>query len=89
MAQQGQDTPPRYVSTRLVFVYMMLASVVLFENYSASYTSFLSVINEAKPFENIDQLEKSPFTVGAQMGTAYQNMFLVKSVCILCMETRP
>ena len=74
---QGQDTPPRYISTRLVFVYMMLASVVLFENYSASYTSFLSVVNEAKPFDTLDKLEQSPFTVGAQMGTAYQNMFRV------------
>ena len=56
---------------------MMLASVVLFENYSASYTSFLSVVNEAKPFETLDQLEKSSFMVGAQMGTAYKNMFIV------------
>ena len=43
---QGQDQTPRFNSTRLVFIYMMLASVVLFENYSASYTSYLSVVTE-------------------------------------------
>ena len=62
---------------------MMLSSVVLFENYSASYTSFLSVVNEAKPFETLDQLEKSSFMVGAQMGTAYRNMFIVGFFLVL------
>ena len=45
-AVQGSDQTPRFSSSRLVFIYMMLASVVLFENYSASYTSYLSVVSE-------------------------------------------
>ena len=30
---QGQDTAPRYISTRMVFFFMFLASVVLFESF--------------------------------------------------------
>ena len=65
---------------RMVFFFMFLSSVVLFESFSASYTSFLSVINQAQPFENIDQLEKTSYTVGAQAGTAYRSMFGVREL---------
>ena len=30
---QGQDTAPVYISTRIVFFFMFLASVVLFESF--------------------------------------------------------
>ena len=58
----------------------MVASVILFESFSASYTSFLSVVNQAKPFESIEELEKTSFTIGAQVGTAYRNMFMVNTL---------
>ena len=32
-SEQGQDTAPRYISTRMVFFFMFLASVVLFESF--------------------------------------------------------
>ena len=64
----------------MIFIYMMVASVVLFENFSASYTSFLSVVTQAKPFETIAGLEQTSFTIGAQAGTAYRTMFTVGGV---------
>ena len=80
----------------MIFFYMFLSSVVLFESFrkvrlekyfyiyiynltfSASYTSFLSVVSQAKPFETIADLEKTSLTVGAQEGTTFRNMFRVK-----------
>ena len=45
---------------------------------SASYTSFLSVVTQAQPFATIAELEQqTSFTVGAQEGTAFRNMFIV------------
>ena len=79
----------------MIFFYMFLSSVVLFESFrkvrlkkylyiyifnltfSASYTSFLSVVSQAKPFETIADLEKTSLTVGAQEGTTFRNMFRV------------
>ena len=45
--------------------------------FSASYTSFLSVVNQAKPFVTINDLENTNFIVGSQAGTAFQMMFRV------------
>ena len=61
----------------MVFLFMFLASVVLFESFSASYTSFLSVVKEAQPFETISELEQTSYLIGAQEGTAFQSMFSV------------
>ena len=77
---QGPENAPSLISTRMIFIYMMVASVVLFENFSASYTSFLSVVTQAKPFETIAGLEQTSFTIGAQAGTAYRTMFTVGGV---------
>ena len=43
---QGQEDSPRYLSTRMVFIMMMLTRVVLFENFSASYTFFLTEMGQ-------------------------------------------
>ena len=77
----------------MVFFFMFLASVVLFESFrkislllnssihwiifSASYTSFLSVVTQAEPFKTIPELEQTNFKLGAQTGTAFQTMFTV------------
>ena len=49
-------------------------SIVHLKNICLTFKNWKS---EAKPFETIDQLEQTSFTIGAQMGTAYQNMFRV------------
>ena len=46
-------------------------------SFSASYTSFLSVVTQAEPFKTIPELEQTNFKVGAQSGTAFQAMFTV------------
>ena len=41
---------------------------------------FLSVVNQAKPFDTVDQLEEQTnYIIGAQDGTTFQNMFIVSS----------
>ena len=55
----------------------MLGSVVLFENFNASYTSFLSVVSQAKPFHTIEELDLTGLKIGAAKGTAFQTMFKV------------
>ena len=42
LSQQGFEQEPGYLSTRIIFLTMFLSGVVLFETFSASYTSFLS-----------------------------------------------
>ena len=50
----------------------------LFNTFSASYTSFLSVVNQAKPFDSISQLEEqTTYIIGAQEKTSFQSMFIV------------
>ena len=47
-----------------------------FENYSASYTSALSVVNMKKPFSSVAELgSKTRFSLGAEQGTAFRTMF--------------
>ena len=51
---------------------------------SASYTSFLSVVTQAQPFATIAELEQeTSYTVGAQEGTAFRNMFIVSEVSLI------
>ena len=78
LAQQGQEKFPIFVSTRMVYLFMFLCSVVLFESFSASYTSFLSVVTQATPFETLTQLEDTSFVVGAMEGGTIRTLFRVK-----------
>ena len=56
---------------------MLGSSVILFNVFSASYTSFLSVVEVAHPFSSISELEKTEFTIGAPMGSTYKTNFEV------------
>ena len=57
---------------------MMVASVVIFENYSASYTSFLSVVKMEEPFKSVLELySKTGFDIGSMKGSAYRTNFEV------------
>ena len=78
LAQQGQEKFPIFDSTRMVYLFMFLSSVVLFESFSASYTSFLSVVSQATPFETLAQLEQTNFVVGAMEGGTLRTLFRVK-----------
>ena len=77
VAQQGQENSPSPITARIIFIYMMLASVLLFESFNASYTSFLSVVTIFNPFQTLADLEQTNFIIGAQALTAYRNMFVV------------
>ena len=76
LSQQGTELEPRRPATRLIFLLMMFSSVFIFENYSASYTSALSVVNMKKPFSSVAELgSKTSFSLGAEQGTAFRTMF--------------
>ena len=75
VAQQGQDNSPFFLSTRIVFLLMFISSVFLFENFSASYTSFLSVVSPTEPFTSVEELEQTNYVIGAMEGGATQMMF--------------
>ena len=77
VAQQGQEIAPSPITARIIFIYMMVASVVLFETFNASYTSFLSVVKIFNPFQTLADLEQTSFIIGAQELTAYRSMFIV------------
>ena len=58
---------------------MFFSSVVLFQNFAASYTSFLSVVTQFTPFENFEQLYKNTdYMIGTRKGVAMYGMFKVK-----------
>ena len=74
---QGTEYEPRFSSTRLIFLLMMVSSVVVFENYAASYTAFLAVVKLAVPFTSVrDMYRSTDYKIGAPVGTAYKQ-FLV------------
>ena len=75
---KGAETEPRYESTRMLFLMMMLTSVVLFENFGASYTSFLSVVSQSKPFDSVEELySKTEYKIGDKGGTNQKINFKV------------
>ena len=57
---------------------MLMASVILFQNFAASYTSFLSVVTLYQPFDNIKTLyTDTEYLVGTRQGSAIYDMFKV------------
>ena len=54
---------------------MCLSSMILFNMFSASYTSFLSVIRVASPFSSIPELAKTDYKIGAPPGSTYKTNF--------------
>ncbi len=74
---QGAEFEPRFTSTRLVFLMMMVSSVVIFENYAASYTAFLAVVKLVVPFETVMGMYKNTdYKIGSPVGTAYQQFII-------------
>ena len=56
----------------------MFGGVLLFQNFSASYTSFLAVTTEYKPFDSLqDLLENTDYSIGTPKGYATKEMFQV------------
>ena len=61
-----------------MFLMMMVSSVVLFENFGASYTSFLSVVTQSKPFDSVEELyTKTEYKIGDKGGTNQKINFKV------------
>jgi len=64
------------MSSRIVFCIILFGSVLLFQGFSASYTSFLSVTTQLKPFETVEQLySDTDYKVGTREGVAAAAMF--------------
>lgn len=56
---------------------MMISSVVIFENYAASYTAFLAVLKLSTPFENLHDLyTKTTFKLGSLRGGNWKSILL-------------
>ena len=69
--------------SRLVFLIMMVSSVVLFENYAASYTAFLAVVRLAAPFDSLlDMYENTDYKIGARVSTPYKNIITAVSEAV-------
>ena len=82
LSQQGFEQDPSYLSTRIIFITMFLSGVVIFETFSASYTSFLSVIEMKKPFNDLAELDKSGFTIGGLDTGATKTIFQVALISL-------
>lgn len=54
---------------------MCLSSMILFNMFSASYTSFLSVVRVASPFSSIPELALTDYKIGAPPGSTYKTNF--------------
>jgi hypothetical protein len=75
---KGTEFEPIFTSTRLVFFCIMISNVVFFEYYSASYTSFMSVVKIASPFETVEDLyTKTNYNIGSLKGTSFKTQFNV------------
>lgn len=61
-----------------MFLLMMVTSVVLFENFGASYTSFLSVVTQSAPFKTSEELySNTQYKIGDKGGTNQKMNFKV------------
>ena len=83
---KGQENTPVYTSSRVIFTLVIFGGVLLFQNFSASYTSFLAVTTEKVPFNSLqDLLENTDYFIGTPKGYATREMFQVsiniKSQC--------
>ena len=68
-----------------MFAIFLFSGVILFQNFAASYTSYLSVVKEHTPFDSIQSLyEDTDFIIGTNNGTAYFEMFKVLTKIRLC-----
>ena len=57
----------------------MASNVVFFEYYSASYTSFMSVVKVASPFQSVEDLYlKTNYKLGSLKGTSFKTQFNVR-----------
>ena len=75
---KGQENTPVYTSSRVIFTLVIFGGVLLFQNFSASYTSFLAVTTEYKPFDSLqDLLENTDYLIGTPKGYATKEMFQV------------
>ena len=78
---QGADITPVYSSTRIIFWFIFIGGVVLFQNFSASYTSFLSVVRQQKPFDSLKELyEKDEYIAGVPEGWTTKDILKVKKI---------
>ena len=72
------ENTPDYLSTRIIFALIFFGGVVIFQNFNASYTSFLAVVTDKKPFETVQELyEDTDFTIGTPEGWASKEIFRV------------
>ena len=79
VSQQGSENSPKFLSTRTIFFMIFLISVYVLQAFSASYTSFLSVAKQLKPFNTIEDLyTNTNFRIGSTLGTADFELFSVK-----------
>ncbi len=53
---KGTDYEPKRLSTKIVFLSIFTASIVIFAAYSASLTSFLAVYKVNMPFDTIQSM---------------------------------
>jgi len=76
------------MSSRIVFCIILFGSVLLFQGFSASYTSFLSVTTQLKPFETVEQLySDTDYKVGTREGVAAAAMFRKKAmICVILLK---
>ena len=75
---KGMENTPDYLSTRIIYTMIFFGGVVIFQNFNASYTSFLAVVTDEKPFETVQQLyEDTDFTIGTPEGWASREIFRV------------
>ena len=75
---QGAEHTPDFLSTRIIFAMIFFGCVIIFQNFSASYTSFLAVITEKQPFTDLQTLyQDTDFTIGTPEGWATIEMFRV------------
>ena len=81
VSQQGSENSPKFLSTRTIFFMIFLISVYVLQAFSASYTSFLSVAKQLKPFNTIEDLyTNTDFRIGSTLGTADFELFSVKNL---------
>ena len=80
----GTEYDAKRGSTRVAWLSILGAMVVLFASYSAYMTSVLSVFKLTMPFEDVPSLyHTTGFTIGSVKGTAYDNYFNVSLLVIL------
>ena len=72
---QGSPVEPKTTSTKIVFLIAFLLGLINLSSFNATLTSYLAVFKVSLPFDNLEGIFASDFTIGGIRGAIIDSFF--------------